>query len=789
MKLLWKDQIKKIRKNLIQFISLSVMVFLLSLVFTSVKTSVDRLEENYDSYLEEQNLEDFFFSINEVDVNYLSGTAFTELCQDYNIEIECYTAISLGSDEAMNELNILINQQIKERPIIYENFIDGKLSFFETRYDFTIEKHYVVDIKDQGHHFKFISIHEEISLPYLVAGEFPDQVNEVMIFEAYAKHNNIGLQDTITINNKQYIVSGFAYAPEFLFPIMSLSTIQFDEETQTLVFASEQAIRTLGQKIFFRYAVIGDLSQITELSDYRSVQNLDRSTLGKNFQMVDLIIPSDLNYRIITLPLEVENANAFISIFLTTFLIIITTIILLFIKRYISKYRKDIKILKSMGYTQSEIGRSYVLFPLFISLSSILGYLIGLMVSNSLFVLYSKRYFFPKADFQFSITVLLFSTVVPIILITLASYFFILQTMKEKEKTPKRIKLKVFRYIPLKTVVQLSFIFIIVNSILLFGLNGNDMFSEFIDYTSFGNNYYEQIQLRYFENEILDSKYQTFTRIYSTIVSRNDQPLDQEYRITVYGFDDQITYKALIHNEISSNALLEDGIIISDYVSEATNTRIGDTLSFKIGVQTVTYTVVGISNELIESSVYMNQNQLHEVYGVEDGYYNAVYSPDDTYFHKDIQMRLNYNQSLVDISSILNISSMIIYVITLLSIVLGLYIFGLIVILYMNENKQNIIILKALGYNTIEISFKFMTGIVVIVLMTYILSIPITWFMLDLMLTSVMNIIGFKLILSLKPVNIVIGLLFLVFILGFSIYFVSKYNDQLKVSDVLKENQ
>ncbi len=786
MKLLFKDQLQKIKNNWVQFISLSLLVIVISLTFTAVKSSIARLETNYEPYLEEYNVEDFFFSIDQIDVNYLSGTAFTELCTKMTILPECGIAVSIDTPASMNELNVLINQRIKESPHLYEQFVDGYLQYFEDEYDFEIEKQLVIDIEDGGHSFKFLSIHERINLPYLVDGRFPITSNEIMIFKEYAELNDLTLNSELTIDGRTYTIVGYAYSPEFLFPILNFATIQFDPQNQTLVFAKEQTMRSMDQNLFFRYTAKGDLSQIAQIDSYTTIQNLDRSNLGRHMQMVSVLLPSDLNYRVITLKLEVENATVFIDMFITTFVVVLTLLLLLFIKRYIDKYKKEIDILTSIGYTKKEITLSYMLFPFLLSTTSIIGYFIGLLVSSKLFNLYSSRYLFPKAEFVFSLKIALIAIFVPILVISIVSYVFIYIVIDRKKKTIRRINFKIFKYIPLKTVTQLSIIFILINSILLFGLNGNNMFSEFVDVTSLGNNYEEMVVLRYFDDSEVDEDYETFTRIYGSINTVNDRELEN-YRTTVYGIDETVTMKALIDNDLSNNALLDEGAIISEYLSELIGATKGDNITFTVGVQEVTYPVVGVSNELIESNIFIRQDELNELYGLEDGIYNGIYTDDAEFTSTIVQMRLNYIQSVIEVTSILNISSIIISIIAGLSIILGLYIFGLLMILYMTENKHDIAILQSFGYTTKEVNIKYTSGIAVILFVTYLVSIPITWFVLDLMLKSIMNIVGFKLILTLKPVNIVIGLLFLAVIFGFSIVFISRYNKQINISEVLKD--
>ena len=201
MKLLYKDQFRKIKLNMFNFISLSLLVIIISLSYTAVKSSVNRLEENYDSYLEEQQLEDFYFSMGKIDINYLGGTATVRLCRELNLELECALSLANPNDHiAINNLNVLLNERIEEKPEIYESLVDSYISDFEDDYDFTIEKKKVVNIIDGDYIYKFLTISDTIDIPYIIEGDLPVNDNEIAIFPEFAEANNILLGDTPNLN-------------------------------------------------------------------------------------------------------------------------------------------------------------------------------------------------------------------------------------------------------------------------------------------------------------------------------------------------------------------------------------------------------------------------------------------------------------------------------------------------------------------------------------------------------------------------------------------------------------
>ncbi len=789
MKLLYKDQLQKIKYNIFYFVSLSLLVLIVSLTFTTVKSSVRRLEENYDSYLEIQNVEDFYFSMGEVDVNYLGGTAIIELCFELNITVECGTALSNPNDPiAQNNLNYIINDKISERPDLYEEILDRYVDQFKNKYDYDIEKKRIVNINENDIFYKFVSITNRIDIAYIIEGSIPIYDNEIAIFPEFAEANNINIGDNHTIDGTSYLVTGFFYSPEFIFPIFSMSTIAFDEELQTLVLANENTIMALDGHIYTKYIVDGDLGLVFEDFGYDTLLTSDLSLLGKNMQMVNIIMPKEINFRIISLQHEVDNANAFVDIFLSLFVFFVGILLIIFMKRYIDKNKKDIYTLHALGYTNIEISKSLMVFPVIVSLFAIVGYLIGLIASSYMFDLYSAKYLFPKAEFVLYLDIFLYSVIIPIILFIIFNYMYIYLTVSAKKKEKYRKHLKIFKFTPFKTIVTTFILFISIALMIIFGLSSNSMFTAFVEETKLGNNYFEMVNLQYMTDNTVSDEYQTYTKTFTKITSVNNIDLNENYNTVVYGIDPTNNLKLLIENSIENNLLLDDGVIISDYLHTATNINIGDEITYTIGDYESTEKVVGISNELIESNFFVKKESLNSFYGLDNTYYNGLYITDNLYESNLITSRIDYQNSLDEFTSLLNISNLIMGFLVTLSIILSLYIFSLILITYLNDNKINIAILKSIGFNNIEISKKYLLNFYIVLIITFLISIPITQVLLDVLLKTLMENIGFKLILEIKVISLVIGFTVLNTIFFVTALLTSKYYDKISVADIISHN-
>jgi putative ABC transport system permease protein len=754
-----------------------------------VKSSVKRLEENYDTYLTTQNVEDFYFSMGEVDVNYLSGSDTIDLCFDLDIGLECAHALSDSDNPlAINNLNIIINNRIQDNPELYESIIDGYVNIFIDRYGYDVEKKRVVNIYENEFYYKFVSSTTRINIPYITDGVLPVEDNEIAIFPEFAEANSIKIGDYYTIENNTYLVTGFFYSPEFLFPIFSMSTITFEEEYQTLVLANEKTVMDLDEHVYTKYIVDGDLSLIFDDFGYDNLISSDLSLLGKNMQMINIIMPKEINFRIISLENEVDNANAFVDIFLTLFIFFIGILLVIFMKRYIDKNKNDINTLHALGYTNFEISKSLMVFPLIVSMFTLIGYLIGLLTSITMFDIYSAKYLFPKADFTLYLDIFVYGVVIPAIVLLMFNYFYIYFTVSRDKQEKYRKHFKIFKFTPAKTVTTTFILFTTISVMIIFGLSSNSMFTAFVDETKLGNNYSEMINLQYMTDETYSSDYQNFTKSLSVVTKVNTIDLDKIYNTVVYGIEPTNQLKLLIENDVTNNELLNEGVIISDYLHTATSITIGDEITFKIGEYETTQLVVGISNELIENNLFMNKELLNSFYGLDNTFYNGLYITDSLYESPYITSRIDYQNSIDEFTSLLNISSLIMGFLVTLSIVLSLYIFSLILITYINDNRINIAILKSIGFNNLEISKKYLLNIYIVLIITFIISIPITNYLLDFLLKILMESIGFKLILEIKSISLFIGFIVLNLIFFVTTIVTTKYFEKVNISEIISHN-
>ena len=89
MKLLFLNALKGLKKKKIQMFGIIFMVMLSTAVYTGMNSAVDRLENRYYNYLDEQNVEDISLSVNidylkdikESDIDYMLDTSLKDITE------------------------------------------------------------------------------------------------------------------------------------------------------------------------------------------------------------------------------------------------------------------------------------------------------------------------------------------------------------------------------------------------------------------------------------------------------------------------------------------------------------------------------------------------------------------------------------------------------------------------------------------------------------------------------------------------------------------------------------
>jgi ABC-type antimicrobial peptide transport system permease subunit len=824
MKLLFINALKGLKKKKVQMFGIIVMVMLSTGIYTSMNTALDRLEDRYYNYLDEQNVEDFSFipvidymiDVTTNDIDLLRENELSTLNEDEKVIINNYYDCLENGTEACNQSLYMNVKNIFEKYDAYIYIANKKVDSIKEQYDFEyqIEK---AKIMSHGRYITkampYIN-NKLINKTYLLEGQLPINDNEITVLPKFAKNNNLKIGDDYELGDKTYTIVGYTYAPDHVYPLISFSMPIFDEKYNNIIFMTEKAYSDF-------FGVKEDVYVAKFNFDYDNDINVSFQRNNKNTNDENLDILSKINknendklmmsfstvtriMRVNAIQMEFSSNRTFAETFLYLLLGISVFIIVVITKKRIDDERLQIGVLKSLGYNSFAIATSYLVYPIIGSiLGGILGYLIGISLNTFLTTQFLSYYNVPLVGFVFNINYLLKSVFVPMIVLSLLSYLIAIFMLRKKPlyllKEGSNLKINVFSKIVTKITSFLPFDYrfkyslafrslgkLIIVSLTSFCtgllivliLIGYNLFNSMIERS------FEGMDYKYMVNYITpqfdeDQNDDLVLEISQTLVSikdknGNDKKLEEEgYDITLTGIDSATKYlnKDKNKNNIIPQLFVDDNIIINENIKEVMKIETGDTLIFNYNGSEISYTVVGVTEEYIGRTAYVDREQLSTIMGFPKIAYTKKYSEQSKYAN----MSELSDEELSEIASIFsmedlkrNISNQMqtansaIYFVIFFASFMALIIIAVVANIVVEENKKTISLMKVMGYKNPKISSIVLNIYTPFVIVAYLASIPVMIYVLKKIVKSLVGDMGLAIPISLSPLMAIIGLIGLV---------------------------
>ena len=445
MKLLLINAFKGLKKKKIQMVGIIFMVMFSTAVYTGMNSAIDRLEDKYYTYLDDQNVEDITVDIN-IDFTKMKPEVIDDIL---NNQMKDATAEEKGLmysyKEFLKNPSFDVNMIYSVRAVLekYDALKDiemQELDKLKDKYDFTYERELSKTVQNGKDLIKVLPYNKDKKMNkiYMVKGELPVNDNEITMLEQTAKKNNIKIGDTYKINDKAYKVVGYSYAPDYIYPLISLSMPIYDEVNNNVIYINSNnydevtGISENSYSIRYnfnhsrKYKIDNEYTKTKKFKDpIFKIFNEKNTTIGMN-----TIIRMT---RIGALQLEFSSDRLFADYFMYLLLAISVIIIIIITKKRIEDERLQIGVLKSLGYNKYSIAFSYLVYPIVGSLiGGILGFIVGNVVSEPISVVLRSYYIVPLTNYSINFTYLRTSILVPMIVLSILSYIIALLMLRKK---------------------------------------------------------------------------------------------------------------------------------------------------------------------------------------------------------------------------------------------------------------------------------------------------------------------------------------------------------------------
>lgn len=621
--------------------------------------------------------------------------------------------------------------------------------------DFYVERSY----KGKDKKEKTLRIYEsrdEINQICIMDGSLPEKDNEIVIDRMFADNNKTKTGDVISIDGKDYTVSGLVSFSDYTTMFQNNSDMMFDSVNFGVAMGTKSEFEALSDRnLTYNYAwtynagdpaddieekkwsddlletvvdAAGEGGGATALGSMLGVLNMDNG--------IDDYVPRYTNQAMNFAGDDLGSDRGSMLAFLYILIAVLAFIFGVTISHTITKEATVIGTLRASGYTRGELFRHYISMPIIVTLiAALVGNVLGYTYMKGVIAdLYYSSYSLPKYETLWNQQAFVLTTVIPILLMLLVTGATLACKLKlsplqfirrdlTKSKRKKAVKLphfKFFNRFRLRIILQnissyLTLIFgvFVASTILLFGM----MFVPLLDNVSNISREHMVAKYQYMLKGDARTSNKDAEKFAACTMNTYVDGYNQE-AVTVYGIFDDSRY--------IKEKLPKKGAVISSGMAEKYKLKDGDDFLLKEQYEDklIKLQVRGILDSPTTIGVYLSHSYYEDVFDVDKDYYCAYFSDskitdigDNKIFNcvteKDMtKMADQLKVSMGDMFTIVEAFAVVMFI-------LVVYLLTKIIL---ERNSTSISMVKILGYEDREIGQLYLVATSWIVLLAVIIS-------------------------------------------------------------------
>ena len=593
-------------------------------------------------------------------------------------------------------------------------------------------------------------VREEINRIALLEGAMPENDDEMVLDRLFASNNGYEVGSTLEFGEEEFLICGIVAFSDYSCLFKNNADSIFDYTHFGVASVNQEAFDALKcNDLHYTYAWKNHKTDLTsrETNDFAD-EILD---IVKEHDMVKDFVRRSDNQAIRFAGEDFGKDRVFILAFLYIVMIVIAFLYAVVVRSTIELEAKSIGSLRALGYSKGELIRHYSLLPLLATfVGALIGNVLGYTVSKD-FVrdLYTNNYSLIPDPASWNAEAFVLTTLVPVLIVLLIIYGFLssalsmpiqkflrndLSRRKQKRAVPlgnlpfiSRFRLRVvFQNVSAYLVL---FVGIILGALLL---------SFFIMLSP---------MLDHHREEILDHQICAYQYILRIPVEIEDEQAEKfavqslelgKSTVQVFGIEDVSqflptvskglqTHEAIFSNGLTDKCAMEAGDRLElsrKYADEIYSFELGDTVYYPAGF-----------------TVFISLDDFRTIFDCDEKYFTGYLtdrkldSLDDIYvasIRTEGDLTIALDQIMKSIGQIFDLMAV-------LSVILFFVLIYVLSKQVVERNQQSIALLKILGYKNREINnlYHLTTGLVVIV--SFLLSVPASQFLLKTILKQIMS--------------------------------------------------
>jgi putative ABC transport system permease protein len=607
----------------------------------------------------------------------------------------------------------------------------------------------------------------KVNLECIMSGELPKEKNEIALDRMFAQNADLKVGDTITLNDKKLKVSGLIAVPDYSCLFENNTDMMFDSINFSIAVMTKEgynAVNSTNQ--FYNYAWMynntpsDDTEESkmsdeflkalqTNLTDYNTKQVVNGN--DKNILTVNNYLPRYSNQAINFTGEDMSGDKAMFIIFDYIVIVILAFVFAVTISNTITQEAGIIGTLRASGYSKGELVAHYMVLPILVTLiSAVIGNVLGYTVLKDYMVtMYYNSYSLCTYETLWNTEAFIDTTIIPIILmfiinlavlvkkLQLSPLKFIrrdLSTKNKKKAFPLNTKIPFMHRFRIRIIFQnfsnyiVLFVGILFASIIIiFSLMFGPLLEDYAD------NITENMLAKY--QYVLSSPVETENNQAEKYSLTSLETTDSNYmtdEVSVFGIENNSSY---IKKEIPKGQVLVTKSISNKFSLNKGNTL---TLKEKYSDKTYKFKIAGIYDYDATLCVFMNSADYNAKFNVDESYFTGYFSNEKlTDINKDYVATIITQDDLTKVSDQLLVSmGNYMELLKYFGVIMFILLMYLLSKQIIEKNSQSISMTKILGFSNGEIAGLYIVATSVVVIISLLISIPITNYILQLIFNS-----------------------------------------------------
>lgn len=637
-------------------------------------------------------------------------TAYDESFEKYHIEDGHFTLATELSEPLKEEL-------MKEEIDLYENY-------------------YVEREVYKDHTFRIFNERKEVNQVSVLEGRLPQKEKEIVIDRLYAQNNKIQVDDTVDIDGNSYKICGFVAFSDYTSLFKNNTDMMFDAQKFTVAMVTEEEFEHLRkEQMHYEYSWIHKEKNLTEKEKKERAEDILK-ILVSQVEVKDFVKAAD-NQAIQFAGEDMGGDRAMMIWLLYIVIAVMAFIFAITTGNTIEKEATVIGTLRASGYTKGEVVIHYMMLPVIVSfVAAVLGNVLGYSIfKNMVAELYYGSYSLPTYHTIWNGEAFVLTTIVPCVIMLVINFIIIRKKLSlsplkflrrdlKKAGKKKALKLPDINFLSrfrirvilqnMPTYVTMIFGVLFANILLMFGM----MMAPLLDY------YKEDVLDHMFANYqyVLKAPIETETEGVEKYAVTSLKVKKTGEEITVYGIQENSKYFPMIKKHT---------ILLSDGYREKYNIKPEDSIELedKYGEEKYTFTVDSDVHYPASLAVFMSIDEFRETFDKEEDYYTGYLSDkeitdiDENYIASVITQ---HDMTIITDQLTDSVGAMM-PLISAFAIILYMLMTYLLSKLILEKNKTSVSMVKIMGYQTMEIGQLYLMATVIMVVISLIVSIPLSY--------------------------------------------------------------